>query len=283
MLRVLRYARIPLFLHRKSNHIFTVWQHMVLLVMRQYEGKSYRLFVDWLVEAYYLRMVLQLSRIPHFTTLQKFTERISGTILEKIISSFIIFTKIGHLFVGIDSSGFKATHASQYYTERAKLRRRKYIKLSLAAEVLQQIICTIKIRRAPTRYDNIDFRPLITKTSEILPLSVVIGDKAYDSEVNHILVRDILHALSVIPARYEHVPIINTHGKYRKLMKRGYSKSLYSQRNKDETIVSVIKRLFGEHVTSRLVKTQNRELSFRCIAYNIHRLTNIVVIFCGFY
>lgn len=26
-------------------------------------------FVDWLVEAYYLRMVLRLSRIPHFTTL----------------------------------------------------------------------------------------------------------------------------------------------------------------------------------------------------------------------
>ena len=265
-------------MHRKSNHIFTVWQHVVLLVMRQYEGKSYRLFVDWLVEAYYLRMVLQLSRIPHFTTLQKFAERISGTILEKIISSFIIFTNIGQLLVGIDSSGFKATHASQYYTERAKLRRRKYIKLSLAAEVLQQIICTIKIRRAPTRHDNIDFGPLITKTSEILPLSVVIGDKAYDSEVNHILVREILHALSVIPARYEHVPIRNTHGKYRKLMKHGYSKLLYSQRNKDETIVSVIKRLFGEHITSRLVKTQNRELSFRCIAYNIHRLTNIVVI-----
>lgn len=252
---------------------------MVLLVIRQYEGKSYRLYVDWLVEAYYLRMVLQLSRIPHFTTLQKFTERISGTILEKIISSFILFTNIGHLLVGIDSSGFKATHASQYYTERAKLRRRKYIKLSLAAEVLQQIICTIKIRRAPTRHDNIDFGPLITKTSEILPLSVVIGDKAYDSEVNHILVRDILHALSVIPARYEHVPIRNTHGKYRKLMKHGYSKLLYSQRNKDETIISVIKRLFGEHITSRLVKTQNRELSFRCIAYNIHRLTNILVIF----
>ena len=278
MLRVLRYARIPLFMHRKSNHIFTVWQHVVLLVMRQYEGKSYRLFVDWLVEAYYLRMVLQLSRIPHFTTLQKFAERISGTILEKIISSFIIFTNIGQLLVGIDSSGFKATHASQYYTERAKLRRRKYIKLSLAAEVLQQIICTIKIRRAPTRHDNIDFGLLITKTSEILPLSVVIGDKAYDSEVNHILVREILHALSVIPARYEHVPIRNTHGKYRKLMKHGYSKLLYSQRNKDETIISVIKRLFGEHITSRLVKTQNRELSFRCIAYNIHRLTNIVVI-----
>jgi hypothetical protein len=117
-------------------------------VICQYEGKSYRLFVDWLVEAYYLRIVLQLSHIPHFTTLQKFTERISGTLLGKIISSFIILTKIGQLFIGIDSSGFKATHASQYYAERAKLtrRRRKYIKLSLTADVVQQIICTIKIR-----------------------------------------------------------------------------------------------------------------------------------------
>jgi Transposase DDE domain len=186
MLRVLRYGRIALFLHRKSNHIFTVWQHVMLLAIRQYEGKSYRMFSEWLVEAYYLRRVLQLPNIPHFTTLQKFTERISGTMLEKIISSFIILTKMRHLFVGIDSSGFKATHASQYYTERTKLRRRKYIKLSLAADVLQQIICTIKIRRAPTRHDTIDFRPLITKTSEILPLSVVIGDKGYASIPNSI-------------------------------------------------------------------------------------------------
>ena len=54
--------------------------------------------------------------------------------------------------------------------------------------------------------------------------------------------------------------------------------TLPSERNKDETIISVIKRLFGEHVTSRSVKTQNRELSFRCIAYKMHRLTNLVII-----
>jgi hypothetical protein len=280
-LQMPRNARIPIFLHRKSNHIFTVWQHMVLLVIRQYEGKSYRMFSEWLVEAYYLRTFLQLSHIPHFTTLQKFTERISGTLLGKLISSFIILTKIGQLFVGIDSSGFKATHASQYYIERVKLRR-KYIKLSLATDVLQQIICTIKIRRAPTRHDSIDFRPLITKISELVLLSVVTADKGYDNEENHVLVRDILHALSVIPARYEHVPIRKTHGRYRKQMKRGYSKLPYTQRNKNETIVSVIKRLFGEHITSRLVKTQNSELSFRCIAYNIHRLTNLII-FGGFY
>ena len=255
-----------------------------MLTVRQYEGKSYRMFfAEWLVEAYYLRMFLQLSHIPHYTTLQKFSSRINGTLLERIISSFVLLISSIRrrlLFIGIDSTGFKITHASQYYyTERTEARR-KYAKLSIGADVLQQIICTIKIRRAPTSHDdNVDFKPIITRISEILPLSVVVAaDKGYDSEDNHRLVRESLHALSVIPARYEYVPIWRTHdkyGKYRKQMKRGYSRLLYNQRNKDETIISVIKRLFGQHITSRLVRTQNRELSFRCIAYNTHRLTNL--------
>ena len=104
MYRVLRSSRIPLFLHRKSNHVFTMWQHLILLTIRQYEGKSYRMFVEWLVEAHYLRLYLQLSRISHFTTLQKFTDRINNSLLEKIISSFIIISGTKHIFVGIDSN-----------------------------------------------------------------------------------------------------------------------------------------------------------------------------------
>jgi hypothetical protein len=73
-------------------------------------------------------------------------------------------------------------------------------------------------------------------------------------------------SLISISARYEDVPIWRTYGKYRKEMKRGYSKLLYNQRNKEETIMSVIKRLFGEYIASRLVRTQNREISFKCIA-----------------
>ena len=85
------------------------------------------MFVEWLIEAYYLRMFLQLSHIPHFTTLQKFSSRINGTLLEKIISSFILslLTNIRKIFTGIDSTGFKITHASQYYTERTGLTRKK--------------------------------------------------------------------------------------------------------------------------------------------------------------
>ena len=118
--------------------------------------------------------------------------------------------------------------------------RRNYVKLSVSADVLFQLICTIKIRRAPTRHDTKDFPPLVIKASEILPISVTVDDKGYDSENNHILVRKHMHALSIIPPRYQSVPLRRTYGRYRNQMKkRGYSRILYNQRNKDETIISV--------------------------------------------
>ena len=80
------------------------------------------------------------------------------------------------------------------------------------------------------------------------------------SEENDVLVREDLKAYCIIPPRYAHVPIWKTHGRYRKQMKREYPISFQNQRNKDETIISVIKRLFGEYITSNLVRTQNKEL-----------------------
>ena len=71
------------------------------------------MFTDWLVEAYYLRLFLQLSKIPHFTTLQKFTDRINIMLLGKIISSFILFTGTRHIFAGVDATGFKITYMHQ--------------------------------------------------------------------------------------------------------------------------------------------------------------------------
>jgi hypothetical protein len=233
------------------------------------------MFTDWLVEAYYLRIFLQLSRIPHYTTLQKFNDRINFMMLGKIISSFILITDTGHIFTGIDATGFKITHISEYYTSRAKLRK-KYAKRSIGADVFNQI-CKVKIRRTPAKHDNIEFKPIVTRIAKIKPLSVVVADKGYDSEDNHILVREKLFEYSVIPSRYENVPIWKTRGSYRKEMKRGYNKILYNQRNKNETIVSVIKRLFGKHITSRLIRMQNRELKFRGIVYNIHRMLNLIV------
>lgn len=55
--------------------------------------------------------------------------------LGKIIPSFILFTGTRLIFAGIDSTGFKITHASEYYISRAKLKRKNYAKLSIGVDV----------------------------------------------------------------------------------------------------------------------------------------------------
>jgi hypothetical protein len=80
------------------------------VTIRQHEGKSYRMFADWLVETP-IWDFLQLYKILHYKILQKFTDRINVIMLGKVMSSFIyIYGKDS--FNSIDSTGFKITYAS---------------------------------------------------------------------------------------------------------------------------------------------------------------------------
>jgi len=115
---------------------------------------------------------------------------------------------------------------------------------------------------------------VLEKTSPA-PGVVVVADKGYDAESSHEHVREELGGYAVIPPRHMEVPIWRTRGRHRKEMKRGYSRRLYNRRSKDETVFSVVKRLMGEHLSSRLVRTQDRELALRLIAYSAHRVINI--------
>jgi hypothetical protein len=99
----------------------------------------------------------------------------------------------------------QARDVSESYIPRVPFIRRRNGKFSVGADVLKQVICSIKIRRAPrTRHDNIDFKPIIARASEIKPLSVAVVDKGYDSEENHVLVRERLKAYSIASIQVPH-------------------------------------------------------------------------------
>ena len=45
------------------------------------------------------------------------------------------------------------------------------------------VICAIKTKRARTRHDNnIDFQPILKRASKIMPMSIVIANKGYESK-----------------------------------------------------------------------------------------------------
>ena len=282
MLQILKRARVPPYLHRKSNHMYTVWQHLILLTLRQYESKSYRRFAEFLQEAFGVVQCLGLSKIPHYTTLQKAAARLTHGILLKMLESFVMYAKIRKIFAGIDSTGLSHGQASWYYTKRLKLRR-KFVKISICADMRRQVICGIKIRHRQ-RHDSVDFVPLLEQSVRLAPVSVVVADRGFDSEYNHVSAQDIGVTKCVIRPRYEGLQVWKTRGFHRKNMKRHFDWDMYHQRSKVETIFSVIKRILGEHIMSRCILTQNRETMYRIIAYNCYRINwNCLLILDGFY
>jgi hypothetical protein len=161
-----------------------------------------------------------------------------------------------------------------------KRRQKRFLKVMIGAELRKQIITSTKLRRGPNN-DNIDFIPIARKADSFKPLG--IADKAFDDESNHVFLREELNALSIIPARNENIPIWRTKGKYRKEMKRGYSKKMYHQRSKVETIFYVIKKSMGDDIRSIKTKAQNNEMRFKIIAYNAARIASLAYsLFVGF-
>jgi len=99
---------------------------------------------------------------------------------------------------------------------------------------------------------------------------IVIGDKAYDSEENHVITKK--HGLlAIIPVRNEEVPIYRTKGENRKRIKKHLPEE-YKRRSIVETVHSVIKRKSGSFVRSRIPVLTEKEIALKIITYNIRRI-----------
>jgi len=101
-------------------------------------------------------------------------------------------------------------------------------------------------------------------------LSSMSWIKEYDSEEIHELIQDTLNSCSLIPVRNRKRKRIS--GYYRKRIARLFDNQKYHQRNKIETVFSVMKRKFGESLKARKYRSQIKEIKMKVILYNISRM-----------
>ena len=244
----------------------------------KYENKPYRDIVDLLSEMWYYFGFE--NSVPHFTTLQKFFERIPTYIWDFLI------TKTYQLFgaeiadVGIDTTGYQLNHSSRHYEQRTGLRKR-FMKHVLSVDTNKIAVICSDGKRSYVN-DNKTFKPIAKRTRRIVRLRNLTADKGFDAEENHRFAHEELDANSVIPPRKD-IPAYKTKGWYRKKLRRHFPNEIYYQREKVETVNSVEKRKFGDELRSRLLKMQRREMKVIDIVYNIHRyLSYCLLIWAGF-
>jgi len=103
-----------------------------------------------------------------------------------------------------------------------------------------------------------------------------VMDKRYDSEKLHALMREEIKANSIIPLRVRKRKKIK--GKYRKQLHLSFDKITYNRRNIAETIISVVKRKFGETLRARKLRNQVKEVKVKLIVYNVNK--KVIKIIC---
>jgi len=95
-------------------------------------------------------------------------------------------------------------------------------------------------------------------------------DKGYDSEEIHELIHATLNSCALIPIRNRKRKRI--FGYYRRRIAQSFNQEKYHQRNKVETVFSVLKRRFGESLKARKYRLQIKEIKIKVILYNLSRL-----------
>jgi hypothetical protein len=267
--KLLRKSRILRYSCRFSKKTYTQHQHILLLVLKTHLKRTYREAVEIIGEMHRIRKWINLRRIPHFTTLQKFMKKFNPALLERLIYSMIGSSEC--IRVAVDSTGFSSGYASTYYVKRGKGNDdevRSFMKASIAIDLERQLVLSLKVRKAPANYCR-DFIPLLKGINPLL----VIADKGYDTERNLRYLRS-RNIQAAIPVRTGHNSPRRT--KLRKRMKKWFERNpvaddIYHERSKVESVFSSVKRRFGEVLYSRSTMLMKKELKLRFLVYNVCR------------
>ena len=222
-----------------------------------------------------MRVYLGLNKLPHYTTLIKFAKRLPLNILNKLVLSFKTLIPKPKK-VAIDATGISLDSASPHYCKRIGLstKKRPFMKTTFIVDIERYFILLCKMRKKP-RHDVIDARPLIIKLSKHYKPEILYADRGYDSNSIFKICFEKLKAYPLILQRRLDVPKHRRLGRFRKETFDIFDYGEYLQRNKIETLNSMIKKRFNSNVKSRIDKLQKVEILARVIAYNIDRLIRI--------
>jgi hypothetical protein len=274
---------VPLYMSKFSRKDFTLHQHLLMLGFKEMERTSFREAIDRM-DDFSLQDELELSKLPHYTTLQKVLARIPPRWFLRLLFVFICFIKSSFRAV-FDATGLRPSKASLHYIQRIgkKIRKRDYLKGMFCIDY--DIGLIVSCWGMNGRYHE---SPRLWRLINGIPGKLLegTGDKGFDSEKNQRLIAE-RKAKSYIDVRS--IPrrgrlrksVFRRKMKYPKRWKNAYKK----RRNYIESTNASFKRIYGESISGNTVWMQRKILYIRVVFYDFHLKCRRLSLFVieGFY
>lgn len=272
---------LPPYGSKFSKHTFTQPQLMTILCLMRFEDWTFREAEVRLAEHSDLRRALGLERVPDHTTLYRFMRRVTDELLNEVLVAAVTRIvprrrgrKRKKAVVAVDATGLAPGSISTFFINRRTDRGeglpwRHWCKWAIVIDVLRRCVLAQAAGQGPYN-DCATLRPLVSAAREATPVGLVLADAEFDSERNHLHVREVIGADSVIPAK---------RGKaewkikgVRAQMRRRFPRKRYSQRAQVESVFSAVKRKLSAKAPGRSTETQSRQALLLGLAYNIYLL-----------
>jgi hypothetical protein len=277
---VLKRMNVPLYSSKYSKKTYTIHQHLLCLCIKEIQRQSYRDCRDFLDEFDKLQEILELTKVPHFTTMQKSLQRFPPRWYKMILKRLIGLLKSRANAV-VDGTGVMQTTASYSYINRIgrTIRKRDYFKIIIVIDPDDGLILTHQ-----GTHGHRHEAPFFIQLLEDIPaeLGEVCGDKAFDSEKNQRYVIKHRRAQSYVdvkgnPKRGKHRKRVYAH-KHADQWKQRYTQ----MRNAIESKNFSFKHQFGDYIPGNNIHNRRRYLAIRIFAANLitlHKSKN-TILFC---
>jgi hypothetical protein len=259
-----------------SRHDFTQRQLMSCLVLRAYLKTTYRGLIEVLAVSSALRQRLGLGdKLPHYTTLQKFSARSQVlAIAQKLIAAIgkaAAAQSPERATAAMDSTGLELTTASAYFqSRRGKGTVKKWVKVSVMVFCGNLLPLALEVSMGP-RNDCTQVPGLLAQAQAVAQPQRLYADAGYDAEWIHQHCREQWQVESIIK------PITRRadgqrNGKYRAQMSEEHLRQRgYGQRWAVESFFSALKRTMGSALRARRPDQMIAEATFRVLAYTLRR------------
>ena len=259
----------------RSRHDFTQRQLMACLILRAYLKTTYRGVLELLAVSPNLREALGMQgKLPHYTTLQKFSARSQvlaiADAMIRTIGRAAGAPKFAKSTAAMDATGMETSTASAHFQSRSGRTRRKWVKVSTIVLCGSLLPLSLVLGWGPGN-DKCQAQELMAKASKATLPATLYADAGYDAEWVHDQCRLDWGAESVIKPARQRADGTRS-GFWRSRMSEKYlERKGYGSRWAVESFFSGLKRTMGSTLTSRKPSQLLAEAAFKVLAYTLRR------------